>query len=162
MTRRFVLGNSLGDGLSFNQGVVSVREEVVSFGGGNRPVLRISNALNGGDSGAPVFNKSKDFLGLVQGRKTLNDTSVVYGVGYALPGSIVNALYKKSLTVDATKKIKYPSVSYATVETTENNIKSTYPTVTISSESVSYTFARKDDGLYLDYIVGSTAVNKGV
>ncbi len=158
----FVLGNTDGLGLAFSEGVVSLVEETVTIGSEKRPVVRITTPVNGGSSGAPVFNGNNELFGMVQGRRVMSNESELQGVSYALSASIVKALYSRSLDVGVTRKIDRPTVSYSKTIATNDNVKTSYETVTIEAKDNVVTFAKKNDGLYLESFTGDLAVNVGV
>ncbi len=89
----FVVGNPAGAGISVSQGVVSVDSEYIemkALNGANRivsyRVMRTDAAINGGNSGGPMFNSKGELIAII------NAKSVAEGVenmGYALPGSQV-------------------------------------------------------------------------
>lgn len=89
----FVVGNPAGAGISVSQGVVSVDSEYIemkALNGANRivsyRVMRTDAAINGGNSGGPMFNSKGELIAII------NAKSVAEGVenmGYALPASQV-------------------------------------------------------------------------
>lgn len=92
----FVVGNPEGLGISVSQGVVSVDSETISMkalNGANRTVdyrvMRTDAAINGGNSGGPVFNSRGEVIAIV------NAKSIATGVenmGYALPAAQVQGV----------------------------------------------------------------------
>ena len=89
----FVVGNPAGAGISVSQGVVSVDSEYIemkALNGANRivsyRVMRTDAAINGGNSGGPMFNSKGELIAII------NAKSVAEGVenmGYALPAAQV-------------------------------------------------------------------------
>ena len=92
----FAIGNPEGLGHSISQGVLSVDSEYIgikALNGANRTVLyrvmRTDAAINGGNSGGPLFNSRGELIGIV------NAKSVAEGVenmGFALPAAQVQGV----------------------------------------------------------------------
>ncbi len=154
--KSFVLGNNDGRGLAFTDGVVSVAEEVTSFEKGLRLTTRLTNRISGGASGALVCGEATQPIAMAQG------TNAEKGESYALPISIVKALYDRSLTVDATREIARYAIDYSKVVKTENNIKTGYSTVSVAAEGKEFTFASKEGSLYLEAAVEEASLSAGV
>ena len=154
--KSFILGNNDGRGLAFTDGVVSVAEEVTSFDKGLRLTTRLTNRISGGASGALVCGETMQPIAMVQGT---NDEK---GESYALPVSIVKALYDRSLGVGVTKEIARYEIDYSKVVKTENNIKSGYSTVSVTVEEKEFTFALKKGSLCLERAVEEASLSAGV
>jgi hypothetical protein len=154
--KSFTLANNDGRGLAFTDGVVSVAEEVTSFDKGLRLTTRLTNRISGGASGALVCGETIQPIAMVQGT---NDEK---GESYALPISIVKALYDRSLSVGVTKEIARYAFDYSKVVKTENNIKTEYSTVSITAEEKEFTFALKNGSLYLETAVEEVSLSAGV
>lgn len=92
----FAIGNAQGLGIAISQGVLSVDSEYISMNaldGSKRSVdyrvMRTDAAINGGNSGGPMFNSSGEVIGIV------NAKSIAEGVentGFALPSAQVQGV----------------------------------------------------------------------
>lgn len=78
--RVFVIGNSLGHGTCITSGIVSDKTRIVN----GRMLLMTDCAINGGNSGGPIFNEK----GLVIGAVVSGITSAE-GMNFAIPSSTV-------------------------------------------------------------------------
>ncbi|MBO5363300.1 MAG: trypsin-like peptidase domain-containing protein, partial [Clostridia bacterium] len=92
----FVVGNPEGLGISVSQGVVSVDSEYISMkalNGANRNVsyrvMRTDAAINGGNSGGPMFNSRGELIAIINAKSIADG---VENMGYALPASQVQGV----------------------------------------------------------------------
>ena len=97
----FAIGNAQGLGIAISQGVLSVDSEYISMDaldGSDRSVsyrvMRTDAAINGGNSGGPLFNSNGEVIGIV------NAKSVAEGIentGFALPAAQVQGVVENIL-----------------------------------------------------------------
>ena len=94
----FVVGNPEGLGISVSQGVVSVDSEYISMqalDGANRAVsyrvMRTDAAINGGNSGGPLFNSRGELIAIINAKSIADG---VENMGYALPAAQVQGVVK--------------------------------------------------------------------
>ena len=80
----FVIGNSLGDGTCITAGIVSDKQRKVN----GHTVLMTDCAINGGNSGGPIFNNRGEVIGVICSSRLQNDGSATEGMNYAVPVSI--------------------------------------------------------------------------
>ena len=92
----FVVGNPEGLGISVSQGVVSVDSEYITMkalNGANRNVsyrvMRTDAAINGGNSGGPMFNSRGELIAIINAKSIADG---VENMGYALPASQVQGV----------------------------------------------------------------------
>lgn len=92
----FVVGNPQGLGISVAQGVLSVDSEYISMqslDGANRTVsyrvMRTDAAVNGGNSGGPMFNSAGELIAIVNAKSIADG---VENMGYALPSAQVQGV----------------------------------------------------------------------
>lgn len=90
--RVFVLGNSLGDGTCITSGIVSDRSRVLE----GKTLLMTDCAINGGNSGGPIFNADGKVIGTICSARINKDGTDTKGMNYAVPINIVEAFIKKS------------------------------------------------------------------
>jgi len=92
----FVVGNPQGSGISVSEGVLSVDSEYIgmkSLDGANRTVsyrvMRTDAAVNGGNSGGPLFNSAGELIAIVNAKSIADG---VENMGYALPATQVQGV----------------------------------------------------------------------
>lgn len=90
--RVFVLGNSLGDGTCITSGIVSDRSRKIN----GKMLLMTDCAINGGNSGGPIFNAEGKVIGTICSSRIQNDGKDTEGMNYAVPIDIVEAFIEKS------------------------------------------------------------------
>ena len=81
----FVIGNSLGDGTCITSGIVSDRRRTLN----GKELLMTDCAINGGNSGGPIFNEKGRVIGTICSSRIKADGSDTKGMNYAVPGDIV-------------------------------------------------------------------------
>lgn len=81
----FVIGNSLGDGMCITGGIVSDRKRVLQ----GKTLLMTDCAVNGGNSGGPIFNGKGEVIGAIVSSRVHQDGSATEGMNYAIPSYIV-------------------------------------------------------------------------
>ncbi len=118
----YAIGNSLGEGLSITKGIISVDSEEISTGYDVR-VMRIDAAVNGGNSGGPLFNKDGLLIGIIDAKVVDEE---VEGMCYALPISYVsniadNIISNNSDVVLVDLEFTYKSTSSSLYYNQNNN-----------------------------------------
>lgn len=83
--RVYVIGNSLGDGMCMTGGIVSDRRRMIN----GKPLLMTDCAINGGNSGGPIFNDRGKVIGTICSSRVHNDGSATEGMNYAVPADVV-------------------------------------------------------------------------
>lgn len=81
----YVIGNSLGDGTCITSGIVSDRRRVVA----GKTLMMTDCAINGGNSGGPIFNRKGVAIGVIVSSRIKADGSATEGMNYAIPSDIV-------------------------------------------------------------------------
>lgn len=81
----FVIGNSLGDGTCITSGIVSDKRRVLD----GKELLMTDCAINGGNSGGPIFNEKGLVIGTICSSRIKADGSDTKGMNYAVPCDIV-------------------------------------------------------------------------
>lgn len=89
----FVIGNSLGDGTCITSGIVSDRLRVLN----GKTLLMTDCAINGGNSGGPIFNKKGLVIGTICSSRIHQDGSATEGMNYAIPSDIVQKFINEQL-----------------------------------------------------------------
>ena len=87
----FVIGNSLGDGTCITSGIVSDKRRVVC----GKTLLMTDCAINGGNSGGPIFNSQGLAIGVIVSSRIRSDGSTAEGMNYAIPSDIVKNFLQK-------------------------------------------------------------------
>lgn len=90
----YVVGNSLGQGTCITSGIVSDRKRLVD----GQMLMMTDSAVNGGNSGGPVFNTAGNVIGLV-----VSGINNAEGMNFAIPSDDVLEFVKQ---VSRTKKFK--------------------------------------------------------
>ncbi len=80
----FVIGNSLGDGTCITAGIVSDKQRKIN----GHTVLMTDCAINGGNSGGPIFNSKGEVIGVICSKRMKADGSATEGMNYAIPINI--------------------------------------------------------------------------
>ena len=88
----FVVGNSLGDGTCITSGIVSDKSRKV----GGKTLMMTDCAINGGNSGGPIFNSQGIAIGVIVSSRIQSDGSATEGMNYAIPVNIVKDFLAKS------------------------------------------------------------------
>ena len=81
----YVIGNSLGDGTCITSGIVSDKRRQLS----GHTLMMTDCAINGGNSGGPIFNASGIAIGVIVSSRINRDGSATEGMNYAIPADIV-------------------------------------------------------------------------
>ena len=82
----FVIGNPLGHGSSVTAGIVSALARNSSDSGFS-PFLQIDASVNHGSSGAPVFDRAGEVVGIATALYSPSGETGSVGLGLAIPGS---------------------------------------------------------------------------
>ncbi len=101
----YTVGNANGDDIAASVGFVSRDSEeiTVNLGTDRRPdyhnyrVLRTDTAINGGNSGGGLFNRSGELIGIVNAKTISED---IDNMGYALCASTVRRVVDKMIATD--------------------------------------------------------------
>lgn len=117
-----VVGNPRGLGISVSQGILSVDSEYIWMSGLDNEkrsvsyrVMRTDAAVNGGNSGGPMFNAYGQLIGIINAKSTGED---VENMGFALPASQVQGVMKNVLaSTDGKVRLATIGIEVETVET---------------------------------------------
>lgn len=110
----FVIGNSLGDGTCITAGIVSDKQRKI----GGHTVLMTDCAINGGNSGGPIFNSEGHVIGVICSSRIKADGSATEGMNYAVPVTIASEFLKgKHVAIKVTSD--NPSVDYKVAANTQ-------------------------------------------
>lgn len=84
-------GNPLGYGISVTEGIISSpKVNIADVGASNVDFIQISNAINQGNSGGPLFDKNSRVIGMNTYKKMQSSNgNIVEGMSYALPSSVL-------------------------------------------------------------------------
>ena len=103
----FVIGNSLGDGTCITAGIVSDKQRKIN----GHTVLMTDCAINGGNSGGPIFDAEGNVIGVICSSRVQEDGSATEGMNYAIPINIAKDFVEgKYVAVNVTPD--YPSINY--------------------------------------------------
>lgn len=102
-----VIGNAFGDGISAFDGIVSLPETVELVEGYYKPLVRVTAPVNGGCSGAPVFDSDGNLIGMGQGIRANGE-----GASYVLPASIMITLANRAVQNPKNAEIERERISF--------------------------------------------------
>lgn len=88
----FVVGNSLGDGTCITSGIVSDKRRRLN----GKELLMTDCAINGGNSGGPIFNRKGLVIGTICSSRIHQDGSATEGMNYAVPVDIVKRFIEQA------------------------------------------------------------------
>ncbi|MDR2201607.1 MAG: S1C family serine protease [Clostridiales bacterium] len=108
------VGNPMGEGISVTSGVVSVDSETIQMADLNGlpgvtaiRVMRVDAAVNGGNSGGGIFNKSGELIGIVNAKLVYtgnkSDPTYIEDVAYAIPSNVAAGIAKSVINNDGKK-----------------------------------------------------------
>ena len=89
----FVIGNSLGMGVCITSGIVSDRARVLS----GKQFIMTDCAVNGGNSGGPIFNAKGLVIGTITLQGRAHDGGDAEGMNYAIPANVVKAFLQANV-----------------------------------------------------------------
>ena len=136
----YAIGNADGEGVSIVDGIISVKEEVVKYGASNffKPLIRTSARISSGNSGGLLVSESGKVVGMTVASDELN-----YSKNYALPISLLNALYNRVKQNKRNAQVRFPSFSLISEDVSVGESIKKINTVTLYGKT--FTF---DGGLY--------------
>lgn len=82
-------GNTNGYGLVYREGYVTKHQTMFQYGESERNVFFISNTVNMGDSGSPVFDNDYDFIGILSFKLNSNYGQPIYEFSAVIPVDVV-------------------------------------------------------------------------
>ena len=98
------IGNALGYGQSVTVGYISAKDRTVTIEGNEMVLLQTDAAINGGNSGGPLFNTRGEVIGINSAKYADTD---VEGMCFAIPISraipILNELMTREILADEDK-----------------------------------------------------------
>ncbi len=98
------IGNALGYGQSVTVGYISAKDRTVTIEGNDMVLLQTDAAINGGNSGGPLFNTRGEVIGINSAKYADTD---VEGMCFAIPISraipILNELMTREILADEDK-----------------------------------------------------------
>lgn len=120
-------GNAAGAGLAAFDGIVSSKSEVARSSGRDKPVLRVTAAIDAGMSGAPVLDDAGRVVGMALGR-----ADGTQSIGYMLHYGIVRALYDRA-KLSPGCEISRMAISFASAEKTIDGVMKREVSLTVSA-----------------------------
>ncbi len=108
------IGNALGYGQSVTVGYLSAKDRAVTIDGNTKKLLQTDAAINGGNSGGPLFNIYGEVIGINCAK--YSDTSVE-GMCFAIPISVAIPILQDLMTKEVVTEAEqgYLGVSITTV-----------------------------------------------
>ena len=96
----YVIGNSLGQGTCITSGIIS--DKARNIGGLN--YIMTDCAVNGGNSGGPIFNQKGLVIGTITLQGRTHSGTDAEGMNYAIPAKIVQQFIEK---VERTGRVRF-------------------------------------------------------
>ncbi|MBR5139807.1 MAG: trypsin-like peptidase domain-containing protein [Clostridia bacterium] len=115
----FVIGNSLGDGTCITAGIVSDKQRQIA----GHTVLMTDCAINGGNSGGPIFNSTGEVIGVICSSRVKADGEATEGMNYAVPVNIAEDFLKGKHTAIVIGKNMGMDVNYKAASAIAKNPK---------------------------------------
>lgn len=103
----YVIGNSLGRGTCITSGIVSDKSRVIR----NKPYIMTDCAVNGGNSGGPIFDEKGYVIGTINMQGRGYDGADAEGMNYAIPANIVLDFLRRNNIRPSLATEKAPSSS---------------------------------------------------
>lgn len=88
----YVIGNSLGEGTCITSGIVSDKARAV----GRKTFIMTDCAVNGGNSGGPIFNGAGKVIGTITLQGRARDGADAEGMNYAIPSNVVTSFLRRN------------------------------------------------------------------
>ncbi|MCF0138284.1 MAG: trypsin-like peptidase domain-containing protein [Oscillospiraceae bacterium] len=87
------IGNPLGEAyrLTMTNGIISAKDRSVNYNGTAMNLLQTNAAINGGNSGGPLFNERGQVVGITN-MKMISAISGIEGIGFAIPTDTVQSV----------------------------------------------------------------------
>lgn len=163
-TECYAIGNPFGEGMSATQGIVSVAYEQIliedvensSSTGFAMRAVRVSCAINGGNSGGGLFNNKGELIGVINSKRyyaSESDNTIAEGAGFAIPltvvENVVNQIIAQCLnsTIKNTPTFLQLGITYTISDCVANydtatGLITTTETVTVS-DVTKYSYAER-------------------
>lgn len=88
----YVIGNSLGQGVCITSGIVSDKSRRIA----GKEFIMTDCAVNGGNSGGPIFDGKGSVIGTITLQGRARDGGDAEGMNYAIPSNVVKEFIGKS------------------------------------------------------------------
>lgn len=93
------IGNPLGDlTFSMSAGIVSSVGRTINVDGTPFNMIQIDASINPGNSGGPLVNAAGEVVGIVSAKYSTYSTTMVEGIGFAIPMNDVTAMIRDIMT----------------------------------------------------------------
>lgn len=89
------IGNSLGDGNTVTNGILSSKEKEITIDGKTLTVLQTNAAINQGNSGGPLVNLKGEVVGINTAKLSQASNVNVEGTGYAIPSNVAKPIIEQ-------------------------------------------------------------------
>ena len=103
------IGNALGYGQSVTVGYISAKDRTINVEGNEIVALQTDAAINGGNSGGPLFNTKGEVIGI---NSSKIGGSMVEGMGYAIPISSASPIVAELMERETRVKVAEEEMGY--------------------------------------------------
>ncbi len=132
------IGNPLGElTFSMSQGIVSSCDRAINVDGTPFNMIQVDASINPGNSGGPLMNLYGEVVGIVSAKYSSYSSTVVEGLGFALPISDVQATITDIMENGAVTNKAYLAITAGTMTeemAAQYNIDKTYGVFVYSVE----------------------------
>lgn len=87
-------GNTNGFGLSYKTGYITKPESTLKYQGEDRNVFFISNSVNKGESGSPIFNTNHELIGILSFKMRTSVGEEIHEFSAIIPTESINSFMK--------------------------------------------------------------------
>ena len=91
---RIFFGNTNGFGLSYKTGYITKPESTLKYQGEDRNVFFISNSVNKGESGSPLFNTNHELIGILSFKMRTSVGEEIHEFSAIIPTESINSFMK--------------------------------------------------------------------
>ncbi|MCL2397405.1 MAG: trypsin-like peptidase domain-containing protein [Defluviitaleaceae bacterium] len=112
------IGNSMGEGNTVTNGIISAIEREIYVGGRRLEMLQTNAAINRGNSGGPLFNLNGEVIGINTAKFS---EQLAEGMGYAIPSNLAMPILERLMhDYDRTEE-RRPMIGITISTLTEEN-----------------------------------------
>lgn len=86
------IGNALGEGITATSGIVSAISKRINLQGRTLTVIQSDTAINGGNSGGPLFSSKGEVIGINTAKFS---SEVIEGMGFSITSDVAAPIFQK-------------------------------------------------------------------
>lgn len=85
----YAIGNGMNHGISISQGIISLAQVNINYGGITRSVIQCDLTINEGNSGGALLDEQGRLIGIISFRIKDNQGNPVYGIAFSIPINLI-------------------------------------------------------------------------